>query len=121
MMYSRSMSRQEVQGKEGEDIGRVPGEKVEVHQLTTERDDGDKEEIRNEGCKVSFGGEVYSLGLGWRREVGFLQCCKRTTERISGIYKQRMESRTRQSNSKRFVWMEPARLQSILFFLQVHT
>lgn len=112
-----------MQGKEGEDIGRVPGEKVKVHWLAIERDDAKKEESKNEGCKVSFGGEVFSLCLVcvWRREEGFLQCCKGTTERISGIYKQRMESRTRPSNSKWFVWMEPARLQSILFFLQVHT
>lgn len=55
------MSRQEVQGKEGEDIGRVPGEKVKVHWLVIERDDGEKAESKNEGCKVSFGGEVFSL------------------------------------------------------------
>lgn len=102
-MYSRGMRGREVKGK-----------KVE---------DGEKEESKNEGFKVSFGEEVFSLCLlcVWRREEGFLQCCKRTTERISGIYKQSMESRTRPSSSKRFVCTEAARLQSILFFLQVHT
>lgn len=67
MMYSRGMRRQEVQGKEGEDRGTVPGEKVEVHWLGIERDNGEEEESKNEGCKVSFGGEVFSLRVEKRR------------------------------------------------------
>jgi len=95
-MCSRGMRRQEVQR---EDRGRVPGEKVEVHWLEIERDDSEKEESKNEGCKVSFGGEVFSLCLVcvWRREEDFLQCCKRTTERISGIYKPEKEKREKKT------------------------
>lgn len=59
-----------------------------------ERDNGEKEERKNEGCEVSFGEEVsLCLLCVWRREEGFLQCCKRTTERISGIYKPKREKR----------------------------
>lgn len=77
-----------------------------------------------EGARCLSGECVFSLlslVFVWRREDDFLQCCKRTTVRISRIYKQRMESKTRPSSSDRFDWTQPVPLQSILFFLQVHT
>lgn len=67
-----------------------------------ERDNGEKEDSKNEGCMVSFGEEVFSLCLlcVWRRDEGFLQCCKRTTERISRIYKPEKEKGEKKEREK---------------------